>query len=289
MPSSGIPRTAALTALALVAFAANSILCRLALRAQAIDPVAFTAIRLASGALALLPFLRASPGSTRPWSPRAAAALCAYALAFSLSYLWLDAGTGALLLFGAVQVTMIGAGLYSGERPTPLRALGIGCAVVGVVVLVLPGVSAPQPLGAVLMSAAGVAWGLYSLLGRGAAAPTRSTACNFLLAAAAGLIALAVAPGDAFATPRGVALAVASGAITSGMGYVIWYAALRGHSATSAAAVQLAVPVIAALGGVAFLGERPSSRLFAAGALTLGGVLVAVLARSSARAARSGA
>ncbi len=279
MPSPGIPRTVALTALTLLAFAANSILCRLALREQAIDPVAFTAVRLASGALALLPFLLAAPGGSGPWSPAAAGALFAYALAFSVSYLWLDAGTGALLLFGAVQVTMIGAGLRGGERPTPLRAVGIVAAVVGVVVLVLPGVSAPRPLGAALMSAAGVEWGIYSLLGRGATAPTRSTACNFLLAAPAGLVAVLIASGQVFATTRGVALAALSGAVTSGMGYVIWYEALRGHSATSAAVVQLAVPVIAALGGVAFLGERPSPRLFAAGALTLGGVLVAVLAR----------
>jgi drug/metabolite transporter (DMT)-like permease len=276
-------RVVALTALTLVAFAGNSILCRMALVERAIDPVSFTALRLLGGALVLLPALR----SRRPWNARAAVALFAYAIGFSLAYVTLDAGTGALLLFGLVQVTMIGAGLRQGERPTPLRALGMAAAVVGVVLLVLPGVSAPDPIGALLMAVAGVAWGVYSLAGRSVLDPVAATAANFVLAAPLGIAALLVAwiplgpgriGGDLVATAPGIGLALASGALTSGLGYVLWYAALRGHSATSAAIVQLLVPVLAALGGVALLEEEPTPRLLYAGVLTLGGVAVTVLA-----------
>jgi len=273
-------RTVALTVLTLCAFAANSVLCRLALRTEAIDPLSFTVLRLGSGALVLLPLLRGRSGQPRsPWSPGAALALLVYAIGFSLAYVWLTVGTGSLLLFGSVQVTMIGAGLRAGERPTPLRALGLLAAVVGVVVLVAPGLSAPEPLGAVLMAGAGIAWGAYSLLGRGVPAPMQATARNFLLAAPfAALVLLVPGPQRTFTTD-GVLLALVSGGVASALGYVIWYSALRGHSATSAAIVQLTVPVLAGMGGVVFLGERPTTRLFAAGALTLGGVLVAVLAR----------
>lgn len=283
MPSApGIVRTTALTVAALVAFAGNSILCRLALRPgaggqSAIDPVGFTALRLASGALVLLPVL--VRGAGRRWSPAAAAALLTYALAFSLAYVSLDAGTGALLLFGLVQVTMIAAGLSAGERPSPLRTAGIAAAVLGVVLLVAPGISAPDPAGAVLMAVGGVAWGVYSLLGRGVADPTAATAANFALAAPAALLVLAARLEASAVTARGALLAVASGALTSGLGYAVWYRALRGHSATSAAVVQLAVPVLAAAGGVALLGEEPTPRLAGAGGLTLAGVALAVLAR----------
>jgi drug/metabolite transporter (DMT)-like permease len=279
----GAAATAALTALALLAFAANSVLCRLALRGGEIGPLTFTALRLCSGALVLLPFLRAR-GEPERWSARAALALALYALGFSLAYLWLDAGVGALLLFGAVQCTMLGAGLAGGERPTPLRALGIALACAGLVVLVRPGSAAPAPAGALLMLAAGVAWGAYSLAGRGARVPTRATARNFLLAAPLGLAAWACVP-EAQASARGVALAVLSGALTSGLGYVLWYAALRGHSAVSAAVVQLLVPLLAAAAGVLALGESASPRLFAAAALSLGGVALAVLAPRRGRAA----
>ncbi len=277
---STVARTSILTALTLAAFAGNSLLCRMALRSGAIGPAWFTALRLASGAAVLLPFLGRGTalGARRPWRPLAAAALFVYALGFSLAYVSLEAGTGALLLFGAVQITMIGAGLLQGERPTPLRVLGMLAAGTGAVLLVLPGVAAPDLAGAVLMTLAGIAWGVYSLLGRGVREPMRATAWNFLLAAPVGLFALPFAPTRALGA-QGTALACASGAITSGLGYVLWYAALRGHSATSAAVVQLAVPVLAALGGVAFLGEKPTLRLLGCGALTLGGVAIAVLAR----------
>ncbi len=294
-----LARTALLTVVTLVAFAGSSILCRLALRGGAIDPVSYTALRLASGALVLAPFvLRAAPlARTGVWSPRAAAALLVYVTGFSFAYVTLDTGTGALVLFGAVQVTMIGAGLGQGERPSPLRVTGIAAAVGGVVLLVLPGSTAPDPLGALSMAAAGIAWGLYSLKGRGVPDPKLATAANFALAAPAALLILVASVGlsavSIHVTTAGVLLAVTSGAVTSGMGYVIWYAALPGHSATSAAVVQLAVPVIAAAAGVAFLDEQPTRRLAAAGVLTLGGVVLAVLApdrpRPSAPLARHGA
>ena len=275
----GLARTAALTVLTLSAFAANSILCRKALLTEAIDPVSFTALRLGSGAVVLLPFLRSRADAPAVWSPRAAAALLAYAIAFSLAYVSLDAGTGALLLFGLVQVTMIGSGLRRGERLGGLGTVGFLAAASGVVWLVLPGVSAPNARGAILMSIAGIAWGGYSLLGRGLQAPTRATARNFALAAPGGLLLLVPFASSIAITTNGALLAVTSGAVTSGLGYVVWYTALRGHSATSAAIVQLAVPVLAALGGVAFLGEQPTTRLVGAGALTLGGVAVALMAR----------
>ena len=280
-----MPRTIALTAAALIAFAANSVLCRLALRSHAIDPWSFTAVRLASGALILLPLLERGPAIGRQrLRPVLAATLFGYALAFSLAYVELDAGTGALLLFGSVQVTMIGAGLRAGERPTKLRLLGMLLAAVGLVVLVAPGLSAPAPLAAASMALAGACWGVYSLRGRGVAGPLQATAWNFLLAAPAGVLALALARSESHFTSRGILLAVTSGALTSGLGYVAWYAALPGHSATSASIVQLAVPVIAASAGVAWLGERPTARLFAASALTLGGILIVLLARRGASA-----
>ena len=283
--------TLLLTAFTLVAFAANSLLCRLALGAGLIDPLSFTALRLGSGALALLFILRVVPG------PRAAGgsggaggswgsgvALFAYALAFSLAYVSLPAGVGALILFGAVQVTMLGAALGSGERPRPAQWAGAAIAVGGLVYLVLPGLTAPDPVGALLMGVAGVAWGVYSLRGRGAAAPIRMTARNFLRSAPLGVLAAGLAAALSLATlrlhPRGVFLAVISGGVTSGLGYVLWYMALRGLTTTQASVVQLLVPVLAAVGGVAFLSEQLTARLVCARALILGGVALAVVRRA---------
>ena len=277
-PQRAAGATAALTALALLAFAANSVLCRLALRGGEIGPLAFTALRLASGALVLLPFLRARGAQQERWSPRSALALALYAVGFSLAYLWLDAGVGALLLFGAVQCTMLGAGFAAGERPTRTRALGIALACAGLVVLVRPGGAAPALEGALLMLAAGAAWGAYSLAGRGARVPTRATARNFLLAAPLGLCAWACAP-SAAVSPRGVALAVISGALTSGLGYVLWYAALPALSATSAATIQLSVPAIAAIGGAMLLAEPITPRLLLASAAVLGGIALTIRKR----------
>ncbi len=273
------PRTLLLTALALVAFAANSILCRLALKAELIDPVAFTQARLFSGAVVLLPFLLAHGRPslavlTEGW--RAALALFAYAIAFSIAYVSLDAGAGALILFGSVQIAMIGIGAMTGARPSALEWAGLATAFAGLAYLASPGLSAP-PIGpAVLMAAAGAAWGVYSILGRSAVDPVGATARNFVLTAPLVLLLFTAGPDWSAAQPAGIALAVASGAITSGLGYVIWYAALRGLTAASASIVQLAVPVIAALGGLALLGESLSLRLIFASALVLGGVGLAL-------------
>jgi drug/metabolite transporter (DMT)-like permease len=271
--------TGLLTGLALLAFAGNSILCRLALVERAIDPVGFTALRLASGALILLPLIGRRGGGATPWRAVPALALFGYAIGFSLAYVTLDTGTGALLLFGFVQVTMLGAGWARGERPTFTQTLGLIAALVGMGWLVSPGVTSPDPVGAALMAGAGVAWGVYSLLGRGAGSPTTATARNFLLAAPLGAAALLVALDRISLSPRGALLALASGAITSGLGYVLWYAALRGHTRISAAVVQLAVPVLAALGGVALLSEEPTWRLAGSSVLTLGGVGLALIPR----------
>lgn len=276
MPATASGRTALLTLIALVAFAGNSILCRLALAEQAIDPWSFTAVRLLSGALLLLPYLRSTSPTEQRWSMAGAGSLLVYALAFSLAYVSLAAGTGALLLFGTVQFTMIAAGLRAGERPTVVRAIGILVALGGIVWLVLPGLAAPDPVGALLMVLAGIAWGTYSLLGRGTPQPTVATARNFVLSAPVAALLLCFA-NDLSITSNGLWLAIASGALTSGVGYVIWYAALRGHTATSAAIVQLSVPLIASVGGIALLGEAATPRLLGAGTLTIGGVAIAIL------------
>ena len=276
-------RTALLTALALVAFAGNSILCRMALGARLIDPAGFTAVRLGAGALTLwlvvairsggLPRLAGQWGS--------AAALFLYAAAFSLAYISLGAGTGALILFGAVQLTMILAGLRAGERPRLAEWLGLALAASGLVVLVRPGLTAPSPAGSALMATAGVAWGVYSLRGRGSTEPLRNTAGNFLRALPLALLMLLVAGRGAAWDPRGVLLATVSGALASGVGYAIWYAALPALTATRAALVQLLVPVLAAAGGVVVLGEAIPLRLPVAAALVLGGVALAITSHRS--------
>jgi drug/metabolite transporter (DMT)-like permease len=202
-----------------------------------------------------------------------------YAIAFSLAYLSLSAGTGALLLFGSVQATMLLVALRAGERPHPWTWVGLGVALAGLCVLVAPGLRAPSPGGAALMIAAGIAWGVYSLRGRGAPDPLAATTDNFVrsvpLVVAAGLAAWAV-HGPHHVSPRGVLLALISGAVTSGVGYVVWYAALRGLTATRAATVQLAVPVLAAVAGVVLLSEAVTVRLVASAALILGGIAVAL-------------
>jgi drug/metabolite transporter (DMT)-like permease len=277
-------RIALLTVLALVAFAGNSLLCRLALQRGAIDPASFTALRLGGGAALLALVSRAGPAAA-PGPRRLAGALwlCAYALCFSFAYTTLDASTGALLLFGAVQVSMLGAGLVRGERLSASQGVGLALAVAGFLLLVRPGLSAPDPAGAALMTLAGFAWGAYSLAGRSASDPVRSTARNFALATPPALLAVLLFAARVDVTTRGALLALASGMLTSGLGYVAWYAALRGHTATSAAVVQLSVPILAAAGGVALLGERPTLRLLAAAVLTLGGVALAVVRPRAAR------
>jgi drug/metabolite transporter (DMT)-like permease len=271
--------TAALTAASLVAFASNSVLCRVALRHGLVDAAAFTFIRLVSGAAVLGLILAATGAGKRPagnW--KSAAALFAYAAPFSFAYLRLAAGTGALILFGVVQATMIGRDLARGARPGPFEIAGLVLAIAGLVALTAPGLSAPDPLGALLMAIAGMAWGAYSLLGRGVKDPLAATTGNFLRAVVFAVVCLLVARPEWHVEPRGAALAVASGALASGVGYAVWYAALRGLTATRAAIVQLLVPVLAASAGALVLGEEVSLRLIASAAAIFAGVALAMLA-----------
>jgi drug/metabolite transporter (DMT)-like permease len=272
------------TTLALVAFAANSVLCRLALRDGAIDAASFSTIRLISGAATLL--LLTTGHSKTAWrvdgSWTSAALLFLYAVPFSFAYLGLSAGTGALILFGSVQLTMMIAALRSGERPRPLQWLGIGLACAGLVYLVLPGLTAP-PLGsAALMALAGCAWGFYSLRGRAATNPLAQTTSNFVRAVPMVLAVSALALPQLHVEPRGALLAVASGALASALGYVVWYTALRGLTATRAAVVQLAVPVLAAAGGVILLAEMVTHQLVLSAAMVLGGIALALASRERA-------
>lgn len=293
-------RLALLTALALLAFAGNSLLCRLALRSGGIDAASFTTLRLLSGALMLwaLVALRdarrragtaagRTPGAadrgeagrlSRPAGDWASAlALFVYAAAFSFAYLGLSAATGALLLFGAVQLTMLGRGFALGERLRALQWLGLALALAGLVWLLLPGLEAPPPLNAALMLGAGVAWGLYSLRGRGAVDPLAVTAGNFLRTVPLALGLSALAWRVALVDWPGALAALASGALASGLGYALWYAALPALRASTAGILQLAVPVLAALGGILLLDEPVGWRFAAAAALTLGGIALATL------------
>lgn len=275
-----------LTFLTLVAFAGNSLLCRMALGNDLIDPTTFTALRLASGALILVPLsqlLKNQPPTRRERGSWASGlALFAYAITFSLAYVSLDTGMGALILFGAVQATMICAGLGSGERPHSVQWLGLATALGGLVYLVLPGIKAPDPIGSLLMMVSGLAWGVYSVRGKEVATPIPSTAGNFMravpMAVLAGVTALILT--RPYASEMGVALALVSGTATSGFGYVLWYKVLRNLTTTQAAVVQLLVPVLAAFGGVILLAEELSVRLLISGALILGGVATAVLVSS---------
>jgi len=278
--------TPLLTLLALLAFAANSLLCRLALRSAAIDPASFTGIRLASGAVMLV-VVGAGVAGKSGIAGRAdmagrwygAVMLFLYAAGFSLAYVSLSAGTGALILFGAVQVTMLIAAIRSGERLGAAQWAGMAVAVAGLIYLVLPGLAAPSLAGAALMATAGIAWGLYSVNGRGAADPLGQTRRNFVLTIPMALLFLLPWLPKLSATREGILLAVISGAITSGLGYVIWYRALRSLSGVTASLVQLATPVLAALGGIAFLSEPLSGRLLVSAVLVLGGIGLAARAR----------
>jgi drug/metabolite transporter (DMT)-like permease len=289
-PPEGLPpgrgQTVLLTAGVMTAFAANSLLCRKALGGDLADAATFTTVRLVSGALALGLLARETSepaeGGTgaRGWLP--AAVLFVYALGFSLAYRLIPAGTGALLLFAAVQVTMLAVGLLCGERPRLREWVGLLVSLGGLVILTRPGLARPDPGGAALMLGAGVAWGAYSLLGRGAKDPLASNARHFRRAAPLALASslAALAWGAPHVTLAGAALATVSGALASGLGYAAWYAALRSLTAAQAAIVQLAAPPLAAAGGVLFLGEALTSRLLVAGAIILGGILLAVTGES---------
>jgi len=269
-------RLFACVVLALLAFAGNSLLCRLALTTTPIDAATFTVVRIGSGAVVLWLLARGG-GLGGSWL--SALALFAYAAAFSFAYRQLSAGTGALLLFGAVQASMIAGGLARGERLRGMQLAGIALALGGLVVLLLPGLAAPPLPASLWMLGAGVAWGIYSLRGRGSGDPLHATAGNFVRALPFALVLSAVMLHSATYSAAGVLYAIASGALTSGVGYAIWYAALPRLAAVQAASVQLSVPVLAALGGVALLGEMPTLRLMACSAAVLGGIALVIARR----------
>ena len=270
-------RIIALTSLAIVSFAGNSLLCRLALKRTGIDAASFTTIRLISGALILWLVVRMGRGThTGRGNWLSAVALFVYAAGFSFAYVSLPAATGALLLFGAVQATMIGHGVLTGERLQGLQLLGLMFAFGGLVGLLLPGLSAPSLSGSLLMLGSGVAWGVYSLRGRGAGDPINVTAGNFLRAGPIAAALSVVLFNSSSLDTAGFLYAVSSGALASGIGYAIWYTALPALKATNAATVQLSVPVIAALGGVVFLGEQITLRLVLASLAILGGIALVI-------------
>ena len=282
-------RIAVLTTMAMIAFASNSLLCRAALKDTGIDAASFTAIRLIAGALALwlivktVPARSAQSASAGNWL--SAFALFAYAACFSFAYIQLTAATGALLLFGAVQASMITYGLFKGERLRSQQILGLISATSGLIVLLLPGLAAPPLPSAMLMIAAGIAWGVYSLRGKSINTATSNTgsdatavtAGNFLRAVPFALVLSVVTMASASVDYSGIALAVASGALASGIGYTIWYSALPGLGATTAATVQLSVPLITAIGGVLLLGETLTLRLAIAAIAILGGIALVAL------------
>jgi drug/metabolite transporter (DMT)-like permease len=267
--------TLILTAAAMVAFAANSVLCRLALGAGLIDAASFATVRTVAGAVMLgaILLLRRKAVTAKPdW--RSVVTLYLYMVFFAFAYLSLSAGTGALILFGALR---------SGEHFSAISWAGLILAIAGLVYLVSPGLAAPDPLGATLMTVAGISWGVYSLVGRSAADPTEATAHNFLYAVPLVIVTSLVFVGDFEVTAAGAGYAVVSGAVASGIGYAIWYTALKGLTGTGAATVQLSVPVIAAIGGVLLLSEAVTLRLVVASAATLGGVALVLTQRNRSR------
>jgi len=274
--------TALLTILSLIAFAANSLLCRLALATDAIDPISFTLLRLLSGMLILLPIASniQEPTPSRHWKNAAFSgiALFAYALAFSLGYVSIGSGMGTLLLVGAVQIAMFGWAMIRKDPISPLKWIGTAVSFSGLIYLVSPGLSAPDPKGALLMMISGIAWGIYSIRGRGAKAPILMTSRNFTCAVP--IIGIITIASLFFQTldisPRGALIAILSGAVTSGLGYVLWYRALRHLTTTTASTAQLLIPILAAFGGIVFLDEELTMRLMISSALILGGVLVGI-------------
>lgn len=282
MINNSLAKTTILTGLALIAFAANSVLCRLALGNEVIDAASFTVIRLLSGAIVLFLIIRFTQKKTELFTNGswiASLMLFLYAITFSYAYISLDTGTGALILFGSVQITMILLSLISGTRLHYTEWAGVIIAFTGFVYLILPGVSTPPTVGFLLMAAAGVAWGIYTLKGRDSQNPLMDTANNFFRTLPLVILLTIITISDANYSSEGVLLALLSGGITSGIGYTIWYIALGGLSATQAAVLQLLVPVIAALGGVIFVSETITVRLTISAAMVLGGILMVVLGK----------
>jgi drug/metabolite transporter (DMT)-like permease len=285
-PNSFLIKTILFTGLALIAFAANSVLCRLALGESAIDASTFTIVRLLAGAIVLTVIMSISKiksnsntNSSTKGSWPASIALFIYALTFSFAYVTLDTATGALILFGSVQITMILMSIFSGNRLHISEWFGMAIAFTGFVYLILPGVTTPSVIGFLLMTVSGIAWGIYTLKGRGSKNPIMDTAFNFLRTMPFVIILAIVTFKYAHYSSEGILLAVLSGSIASGIGYMIWYSALSGLSVNQAAVLQLLVPVIAAVGGIIFVSESISFRLTVSSAMILGGILMVVLGR----------
>jgi drug/metabolite transporter (DMT)-like permease len=277
-------RAILLTAAAMVAFAANSVLARLAFATAGAEPLSYTGIRLAAGAITLALLLALRRQSLRPagsWT--GAAALFGYAILFSIAYILLGAGTGALILFASVQIGILGWAIYKGDRPGAIEWLGFFVAFAGLVYLVSPGVVAPPPLGALLMLAAGLCWAAYTLIGRGSVSPLADTAGNFIRSSPIAAVMIVAGAMTHGVSPGAALYAVASGALASGIGYAVWYAVLPALSRTRAAIVQLTVPAIAAAGGVVFIGEALSLRLVVATVAIVGGVALALVTASRRR------
>jgi len=278
-----LPALIIVTVMALIAFAANSLLARAALAEGAADPAGYTIVRLVSGAAFLWLVLawrsRGSMTGKLDGSWLSAAALFAYAIFFSIAYVRLGAATGALILFAAVQISMLAWGIYLGERPRPLQIVGMVLALGGIAYLLLPGIGSPDPLGAVLMALSGLAWAVYTMQGRGVSDPIGATAGNFIRSAAFCVPLLAIGWSWLTMTGEGLVYALTSGVLASGLGYVLWYRALPHLAATTAAILQLTVPIIAAGGAIAFLGEDMTTRFAIASVLALGGVALTILAR----------
>lgn len=275
-------KTIILTGLALIAFAANSVLCRLALGNEAIDPSSFTVIRLLSGAIVLLIIISATRNTTRlsskgSWT--ASFMLFLYAVTFSYAYVSLDTATGALILFGSVQITMILLSLISGSRLHITEWTGVVISFTGFIYLILPGISTPSVIGFILMTVAGIAWGIYTLKGLGSKSPLMDTAYNFLRTTPLVVLLAIFTMNNINYSSEGIVLALLAGGVTSGIGYTIWYIALGGLSSTQAAVLQLSVPVIAAFGGVIFVSEAITFRLTISATMVLGGILIVVLGK----------
>jgi len=270
----------------MLAFAANSVLCRLALGDRLIDPASYTSVRLISGALVLAILLMQRGVLGKPSiNVVSSTALFGYAIYFSFAYVKLNTASGALILFGVVQLTMIGFGLFRGERLTLIAWFGVALAAFGLMFLLLPKADAPSLSGALMMAVAGLAWGVYSLRGKSTADPAIATAWNFVGTVPLTLIASAIAPGAIHITGIGFLLAVVAGGLASALGYIIWYSVLPYLGPSRAATVQLSVPIIAAVGGVVLLGESPSLQLLVSGVATLSGIAMVI---NSKRVSREG-
>lgn len=277
-----VAKTLVFTILAMIAFAANSVLCRLALGNNTIDASSFTILRLLSGTLVLMTIIGLKYNKKRTTSKGswvASSMLFLYAITFSFAYITLDTGTGALIMFGSVQITILLLSFITGTRLHLSEWTGVAIAFTGFVYLVLPGVTSPSLAGFILMTIAGFAWGIYTLKGQGSDAPLMDTSYNFLRTMPFVIILTIIALQNVSYTTEGIILAVLSGGIASGIGYMIWYVALGGLSSTQAAVVQLSVPVLAAMGGVIFMSEAVTLRLTISSLLILGGILLVVLGR----------